>query len=191
MRGERGGGGHHSSTHTTSCQTSGGASSPTLSPLGLAHPHSLNQDQPYCAVLPRLDAGPALPNAAVGKGQGQLCHSHDLMASSPELLPSGMAHLCASQPAVSARLCCPGEVRGPLSQLLQLVRGRDNFPELMTLWAAFLTARGGDSQQGWGHHLCACVIPWQPSGRVSSSTLLPFRLTHPHPSHQAQLHCAA
>lgn len=57
---------------------------------------------------------------------GQLSHAHTLSASSPALLPSG-----------SALLCCPGEVQGLFSQVLQQIRDRDSIPALMDPWGQF------------------------------------------------------
>lgn len=48
-----------------------------------------------------------------------------------------------------------GRGAGPVLQVVQLVRGRDSSPGLMTPGAAFLTMGGG----GRGHHLCIHATP--------------------------------
>lgn len=63
----------------------------------------------------------SISNAVTGKGQSQLSFIHDLRTVS--------ATPMTPEPAL---LCCPGEVQGPLSGLLQLVRGRSSFSALMT-----------------------------------------------------------
>lgn len=72
--------------------------------------------------------------------------------------------------------------------MLQLVRGRGNSPTLMTLWAAFLTAGGGERV---GQHLGTHANPKQMSGGVSSPTLMFLESAHPQPCHQGQPYCVA
>ena len=52
----------------------------------------------------------------------------------------------------------------------------------MTWWAAFLTTKGGVR-----HPLCSCGTLQQMRGGLSSSTLTPLRMAHPHPCHENQL----
>lgn len=77
-----------------------------------------------------------LPNAAAGKGQGQHSRSHSLGAHGlPEPMPQEPARLCflvkmwgPLSPVLQtlrgwgAPLCCPREEQGLLSRVLQLVR---------------------------------------------------------------------
>lgn len=76
----------------------------------------------------------------------------------------------------SALLSYSGEVRGPVSLVLLLLRSRDGSHELMTPWEAFLTVRSGKGLEG-GHHFSACATPQQMSDKVSSPTLIPSGLT--------------
>lgn len=78
-------------------------------PLG---PLNSTQAQ-HSTVLPSQDAEATLPSAAACKGLGQLSSSHTLGADSLMPLPS--------EPAP---LCCPRETQGPLSGVLQPVRGQ-------------------------------------------------------------------
>jgi hypothetical protein len=119
-------------------QTRGGASSPTLTPSGPAHPQPPHPGPFHFAAQVRCQI-PALPSAAVGEGQTQLSHSDDPGARSPTyhrlqgvgwghlslahvtaqqtsgkasplmLIPSGQL-ACLCPPAGSALLCSLGEV---------------------------------------------------------------------------------
>lgn len=116
------------------------------------------------STLPRQCIGPVLHSVAVGEGRGLFSYSHE---PGPAVLPvtggegwgrgKGIslthAHpLRAGLPApllsVSALLCCPGKVWGLLSQVLHLVRGRDNSPALVTTGLGHLPAAGGEEQAG-------------------------------------------
>lgn len=155
-------------------------------------------------VLPRQDAGPALPRGTTS--EGQLTCSHDPKASSTDCWRRGgyrkgwvnitaalkTPHSEAVGPALPCSrprgcLTCTPITRvsttvlsrggaGQLSHVLQLVRGRASSPKLMTPCAAFLTARDSEGVR----HLCACATPWQMSGGVSSPHSLPQGLVHPH-----------
>lgn len=58
----------------------------TLTPSGLAHPHS-SQPGPYLLCFPGEVLGPDLLNVAAGKGQGYLSCSHD-PSGGPALPPA-------------------------------------------------------------------------------------------------------
>lgn len=65
-----------------------------------------------------------LPIALADKWQGQLSEAHALGSSLPVPLPP-----------VSGLLCCPGEVQGLISRVLQLVRGKAGIPaSMMPRW---------------------------------------------------------
>ena len=69
-------------------------------------------------------------------------------------------------PTTRSTLCCPGEVQGLLSWVLQQMRDRANSNEPMTLWEDSQTARGGEGS-GWAASpLSLCL-------RTSSPTSLP------------------
>lgn len=76
----------------------------------------------------------------------QYCRQEAGMDGSPTLMLLGPAHLHppCPEPAV---VCCPRDVQGPLSLVLQQVRDRDNSPALMTLAGLALppaTREGGE-----------------------------------------------
>lgn len=61
-------------------------------------------------------------------------------------MTSGRAHLPSPQP-VPALLCYPGEVKGLLPQMLQLVRDRDSSSPLMASEPALLPAIGSKAEE--------------------------------------------
>lgn len=74
----------------------------------------------------------------------------------------------------SAQLGCPRKVQGLISLVLHLVLGMAGSPKLMTLYAAFWTAREGKGV----YHLYTSDTTWQMSGGVSSLTLTAWGLSH-------------
>lgn len=108
-----------------------------------------------CAGTSRVSS-PGLPQLAHSvpqavRGQGPLSSSHVLRNGSPMPLPVGPA------------LCCPGEMHGPLSQVL--VRSRTSSPILMILGSGLSFAAGGGDEDGGGHPFLAHVTPQQTSVR--------------------------
>lgn len=75
---------------------------------------------------------------------------HNLGDGSPTVLLTGLAPLC-----------CSGEVRGLLSQVLQLVKVSDSSPALMTTGLALPPAPGFD-EQGEGRRRGALSHPRYP-----------------------------
>lgn len=98
--------------------------------LGAAHLHPSLQSQFH--VLPSQGTRPTLPHTAASKGLGQLSCSLNFWAVLLSPLPSG-----------PAPLCCPLKAQGPLSRMLQLMRGRDSSPALTTLGPALQTMVDG------------------------------------------------
>jgi hypothetical protein len=69
-----------------------------------------------------------------------------------------------------ALLCCPGEVQGPLSQVL-LKRGKDSLPALMTPGPALLTPTGGDGVGGRVSPVVGPALPCSPAPPGPGSAL--------------------
>lgn len=75
-----------------------------------------------------------------------LSSTHSFTASSTVLPSQGLGLL--SQVLQSVRNC-PGDVQGLLYRVLQLVRGRDSSPTLITPGSALLTATGSEELRRW------------------------------------------
>lgn len=82
------------------------------------------------------------PSALAWQRQSQLSCSRALRASSPHLHPQ--PPLLPPMPTEPALLCCPGEVQGLLSQVLQPVRDRASSSFFMTLGQLFHDAQERD-----------------------------------------------
>jgi len=125
-----------------------------------------------------MTSGLVLQTVAGGKGWVKEWHQPHPHASSCHM--SGLTHLG------SALLCCPGEVQGPLSRVLQLVRVRASSHELMTPIEGFPRC-----WRWWGtwsplslyHHVGDKW--WYQLSHIDP------RDVHLYPSHQGQLYCAA
>lgn len=101
-----------------------------------------HQDQPYCTVRARaLTLGKQNPLSPMLQQESGWTSS-----STPTSL--GLAHLQPWQPG-PVLLCCPGQVQGLTSQVLQQVRDRASSPVLMTPGPALPPAVGGKGQRGW------------------------------------------
>lgn len=123
---------------------------------------------------------PRPPHGRPMIGRAKISYAFSLRAGSPVLPPP------TPPPPELTLLCCPGKVQGPLSQVLQLVKGRASSTELMTCGQLSLSARGGEGGGKGAPSLCQ-----QMSGMVSSPTLASIGLSHPYSRHKGQLHCAA
>lgn len=111
-------------------------------------------------MLPSQGLRLTVPSAAACEGLGQLSGSHTLQAGLP--MPS---------PAGPAPLCWPGEVQGPLSQMLQA---------MLALLISCATPIHHLSSQPHSKRLAEPTLPHSFSGAA-----------YPHWGHQGQLHCTA
>lgn len=134
-----------------------------------------------------MTPGPALSTTTYGEENRSVRGRHH-----PCIRPALVRQLASggtSYPMLSSfGLCCPGKGQDLLSQGLQL--GGAGIALLSSWPSRYLSripARVGKGR--WGHHLCAGVTPL--CNRVSSPTLTPSKLAHPHPCHQNQLSCAS
>lgn len=97
-----------------------------------ALPHTHHQGKLFSTALT------SLPNITGIKSQGRpVLLFHTLRAGSSELTQTG-----------PALLCCPGNVWGLLSQVLQLLRVRDSLPTLMPQRAAISPVADGKGGGG-------------------------------------------
>lgn len=99
--------------------------------------------------------------------------------SSPALTSS--SQLTYTQISEPAQLCCPGEVQGQLSGVLQLVRGRDSFAHSYELWTSSpACCRSRRSVMLWGRdHLTLEQATPQQAKQGQFSWCSPTPL-HPH-----------
>jgi len=141
--------------------------------------------------------GPAFPSTTGGKGAkgGYLPHTDITSCQMSDgtnysvLLPLGTGSSVLPPPGL-ALLCCPEEVLGPLSHVLQPVRARARSHALMTLEPVLPTAAGGDGQGGKEGIPHTHATSQQTSGLASPLALSPSGLANPRPCHLGQLYCA-
>lgn len=93
------------------------------------------------------------PNVTIGSRQGQVSHSPALLAGSPT--PT------TPEPAP---MCCPGKVQGPLSPVLQLVRGRENSSTFRSPGPAFPAGPAASGERGGRKSLLCPAIAGEMSG---------------------------
>lgn len=87
-------------------------------------------------------AGPALL-LSVPEAHLNPCHKSQLYCSSQLKCGAHSPQYFSQKGAGPAPLCCPGEVQGQLSWVLQLVRGRTGSPALMTPVLQMVRGEGG------------------------------------------------
>lgn len=89
------------------------------------------------------------------------------MVSSPPFLPSWVAHLHLLLTTRSTIVCCPGEMQGLLSHVLEALREKDNSPSLLTPRPVLSPAVGSKVLPG-GHLWFTYATSWQVRGRRSA-----------------------
>lgn len=169
----RGVGGLTTPTHTALLPA------PVLSPSGLAHLHPFYQGQ-LGQLTGSHTSESALLSASRGEGAEGTHHHHFTvegwqdqvcLAPSSELSPPLPASTHLTWAGITELSRCG--VRPALPS-----EGQDSSPELMTLWAAFSTAGGGEGQ-GYASPLCHPTADKSPiSSLFIMPKLLHFSLSH-------------